>query len=404
MKILLVTRGSQGDIYPYLALATELMKRGQHLTLSLPRLFEEQAKACGIPYFPQAFDDITGMVEGAPGIKDLISWTRRVIDSQFEELIPLLKNYDILVSTNTEFAAPSIAEYCGKPLIRTAYAPLLPGRVIPPPVIPPLPRMIPAALQWKGINMGLNMMVRDTLNRNRRKRNMSLIQDQGEHAPAHGSNVLMYSQYLGETDPTWKYSWQISGYCFNDNFSYNEILYHKYREFVSKDSRPTLFFTLGSCNTQTRDIFCEWLFEICRAHHYKLVVGCGWWKVGSRLENQENLFLLDCAIPHFLIFPFCDAIIHHGGSGTTHSAGRAGKPQMAAPLLLDQFYWGRRIVELGIGPGGIKIGHIAKDALEKKVLDLMTNPSYKENAATLGEKIQNESGIQALCEYIESLC
>jgi UDP:flavonoid glycosyltransferase YjiC (YdhE family) len=28
MKILLVTRGSQGDIYPYLALARELESRG----------------------------------------------------------------------------------------------------------------------------------------------------------------------------------------------------------------------------------------------------------------------------------------------------------------------------------------------------------------------------------------
>ncbi|MCD7978426.1 MAG: glycosyltransferase [Tannerellaceae bacterium] len=41
MKIPLVTRGSQGDVYPYLSVAAELQKRGHAITLSLPQLFEK---------------------------------------------------------------------------------------------------------------------------------------------------------------------------------------------------------------------------------------------------------------------------------------------------------------------------------------------------------------------------
>lgn len=44
MKILLVTRGSQGDIYPYLTIASALIKRGHQVTLNLPQIFEKKQK------------------------------------------------------------------------------------------------------------------------------------------------------------------------------------------------------------------------------------------------------------------------------------------------------------------------------------------------------------------------
>jgi UDP:flavonoid glycosyltransferase YjiC (YdhE family) len=132
------------------------------------------------------------------------------------------------------------------------------------------------------------------------------------------------------------------------------------------------------------------------------VVGCGWWKVGTHLHNKENLYLLDKAVPHWFVFPFCDGIIHHGGSGTTHSAARAGKPQMVVPLLIDQFYWGHRVKELGIGPGSVKMKAPSRTHLEEKVLDLLSNPAYKENAARLGKQIQSEKGLEEICRHIES--
>jgi UDP:flavonoid glycosyltransferase YjiC (YdhE family) len=404
MRILLAGRGSQGDIYPYLTLAKELGNRGHTVTVSLPRLFEREAKDAGVNYTLQALDDIAGMVEGVPDTKNLLAWTLRVIESQFEEFIPLLERHDVLVAANTEFAAPSVAEYCGKPLIRTAFGPFIPGRRIPPPVFPfsqPNPVIRPALL-WAALNLGLNLMVKKTLNQRRRALGMDDIKDQAKHAPLNADNFLLYSRYLGETDPDWACRWGIGGYCFNDIFPYDEELRRRFLDFVNKDRRPTIFFTLGSCNTEKRDIFALRLFEICREQGYKLVVGCGWWKVGAHLSAGEHLFLLDRAIPHTFIFPHVDAIIHHGGSGTTHSAARAGKPQMVLPLIIDQFYWAYRVYELGAGPRGANIGRISKEELKKKVQDLMTNQSYREKAAVLGALVRGEDGIRAACERIES--
>jgi UDP:flavonoid glycosyltransferase YjiC (YdhE family) len=405
MKILLVTRGSQGDIYPYLMLAKELERRGHYVTLTLPKAFESEARDAGVHFLLQAFDDIEGMMAGGTlSTRMLLDWTRRVITSQFEELIPLLREHDILVAANTEFAAPSIAEYCRKPLIRTTYGPFIPGKVIPPPVMPwpkPHPVVRPVFL-WKLLNMGLNLMVRKTLNLHRKKLGMEMIRDQGEHAPANSDNYCMYSRYFGVYDPDWKYRWAIGGYCFNDSFSYDRAALKDLLAFINKDSRPTLFFTLGSCNTEVRDKFARRLFDIVCRHNLKLVVGCGWWNVGAHLDKRENLYLLDTAIPHFLIFPSCDGIIHHGGAGTSHSAARSGRPQMVVPLFIDQFHWAYQAARLGLGPGAVNIKRTSLRRLEKMVLDLVSNQSYKKNAAALGEQVRSERGIGNLCDHIES--
>jgi vancomycin aglycone glucosyltransferase len=43
------------------------------------------------------------------------------------------------------------------------------------------------------------------------------------------------------------------------------------------------------------------------------------------------------------------ALVHHGGAGTTAAAARAGVAQVVTPMFGDQFYWGGRIVQLGVG-------------------------------------------------------
>jgi UDP:flavonoid glycosyltransferase YjiC (YdhE family) len=68
---------------------------------------------------------------------------------------------------------------------------------------------------------------------------------------------------------------------------------------------------------------------------------------------------------------------------------------------LDQFYWGSRVS--GLGPRSIKIGKIGERRLEKTVLDLMSNPSYKKKTAVLGEKLRAGGGVEGMCRFVENL-
>lgn len=406
MKILLVTRGSQGDVLPYLAIASELVKRGQEVTVNLPRIFEEQAKSYHLDYVLQDFDDIHGMIgaaaEKSEKFRPFLKWMRAVIDRQFEQLIPLLEQHDLIVSTNSEFAVASVAEYCKKPLIRTAYAPLLPGKKIPPAVFPfpkPHPVITPGIL-WKLMNWMTNFMVRGTINKNRAKYGMPPIKNFGYHAGEHSFNFLIYSRHLGSVDGDWKFPWQIGGYCFNDTFGYNREAFDEMMAFVNKEITPIVFFTLGSCSGKDGNRFCEMLIRICRRNNYRLIVGTGWARTGLSLSDDDCLFLMKHPIPHTLIFPYCAGVIHHGGAGTTHSVGRAGKPQLITPLIIDQPYWAYRVSQQGLGPEAVKIAKVSEKELESKVCDLVTNPLYKKNAVAVGEKIRNEKSLNVFCDFI----
>lgn len=409
MKILLVTRGSQGDIYPYLTIASTLVRRGHEVTLNLPQLFEEEAKAYRLNYTLQAFDDIEGMISRAgdqsQSIGSFLRWTRGVIDSQFEQLVPLLQQHDLMVATNSEFAAPSVAEYCRKPLIRTAYAPFIPGRKIPPPVMPfpkPHPLVTPSIL-WKMLCIGNNFMTRKTINKNRSALGMPPIRNCGLHAAEQAYNYLLFSRYLGSTDPDWAYRWEIGGYCFNDTLQYEASAYRELTDFIRKDKRAVVFFTLGSCSSKESNRFCERLIAVCRKHEYRLIIGSGWSKTGAYLQNDDSIFLLTKAIPHSLIFPHCAGAIHHGGCGTTHSVARAGIPQLIVPLIIDQPYWAYRVRQLGVGPEAVKIGKVSDRELEAKVCDLVGNALYRQKADELGKQIRSEDAVTHFCDYLESV-
>ena len=49
------------------------------------------------------------------------------------------------------------------------------------------------------------------------------------------------------------------------------------------------------------------------------------------------------------LFPRVDAIIHHGGIGSTGRSLMVGKPQLIVPFNGDQFDNARRVKQLGIG-------------------------------------------------------
>ena len=99
-------------------------------------------------------------------------------------------------------------------------------------------------------------------------------------------------------------------------------------------------------------------------------------------------------------FPKMYAVIHHGGSGTTHLAIKYGCATMAIPHFIDQFVWDTLIHELGVGPMGIKVSRMTRKNLEPKILELLTNKSYKENSERIGKQLKEEDYKEELYQSI----
>ncbi|MDR2303492.1 MAG: glycosyltransferase [Treponema sp.] len=406
MKVLMMCRGSQGDVYPHFALAKKLTERGHDVMLNVTAQFEEIARKSGIPYTvtpDKGLDEL--MKQSDVNLNTALKYLGQIISRQFEYFVPMISGYDMLVAGNAEFAAPHIAEYGRKKIIRVSFAPVLPtGKFMPPltPLVKPF-LFLTIPLMWKLTNTAISLPVIRQINFHRKKFGMAPIKNQGEYAHANSFNLLMYSELLGEVDEEWNYRWDVSGYCFYDLLPYKEDLYRDFVDFIKKDEKPVLFFTVGSTNVARQQEIADWLLTICRKYGYKLIVGCNWRKTAENLEQHEDLFILDGIIPHNLVMPHCTAMIHHGGSGTTHSAARAGKPQMICSAFVDQPYWASRVKALGLGPGPVNTKKVSFEKLEKKSVDLMTNSAYKKNAAELGEKFHTENSLDKAADTIEKV-
>ena len=55
-------------------------------------------------------------------------------------------------------------------------------------------------------------------------------------------------------------------------------------------------------------------------------------------EPPEDVLLVD-AVPHDWLFPRCQAVIHHGGAGTTAAGLLASCPTTVVPFFGDQSFW-----------------------------------------------------------------
>jgi len=96
-------------------------------------------------------------------------------------------------------------------------------------------------------------------------------------------------------------------------------------------------------------------------------------------------------------------IIHHGGSGTTAFGLRAGVPSCAIPFVFDQFYWGERIAQLGVGPAPIPFKELTVERLRQAIQIGVNSPQIRQNAALLGQKIRGKNGIENALSILEQI-
>jgi len=99
------------------------------------------------------------------------------------------------------------------------------------------------------------------------------------------------------------------------------------------------------------------------------------------------------SVPHAWLFPRMAAVVHHGGSGSTAEALRAGVPNMAVPFGYDQPVWGARLAALGVGPAPIPASALTADALAAALRQLTTDEQMQRSARDLGGVVRSEDGV-----------
>ncbi|CAE7359519.1 UGT80A2 [Symbiodinium sp. KB8] len=107
-------------------------------------------------------------------------------------------------------------------------------------------------------------------------------------------------------------------------------------------------------------------------------------------EYVKNSVLFMPKSPHGLLFPRCQAIVHHGGAGTMNASVRSGKPTIVIPILLDQYDHARRINELGIGKGLKHLRHQTPSTIAAAIKECIDSQSIRTKAEEVGAKMRHE--------------
>ena len=98
-------------------------------------------------------------------------------------------------------------------------------------------------------------------------------------------------------------------------------------------------------------------------------------------------------VSHSKLFPLCETVVHHGGSGTVGMALKSGIPQIVCPFMFDQSYWGDKVAWMGVGES---VGHprsLKADAFASALVNVASE-DIRGMTASYGKMLQGEKGVE----------
>ena len=107
-------------------------------------------------------------------------------------------------------------------------------------------------------------------------------------------------------------------------------------------------------------------------------------------------------LPQSLLFPSCDVVVCHGGSGTTLAALAFGLPMLFLPQEANQFWNADRTAALGAGEQ-IRPEQMSAAAVRETVARLLEDPSYRDRAGLLAAEIAAMPSPDAVVGSLEKL-
>lgn len=169
--------------------------------------------------------------------------------------------------------------------------------------------------------------------------------------------------------------------------------------FIGKNEK-IIFVTFGSMSNPRPKEITNSIVNVFRSNNISAIINTSWGGLEKTEEHPDNI-LFTSNIPYNWIFPKVFAVVHHGGSGTTHTALKYACPCLIIPHVLDQFFWEKTISNLQLGPKGLSIHKFNEKEFEIKLLDLYNNENYKKNAYIISERLQSENDKNKLYEMMK---
>ncbi len=214
----------------------------------------------------------------------------------------------------------------------------------------------------------------------------------------HSKTVYTISPTLFAQADNWERNIRVLGYhksIRSINWQPDKAL----TDFMANHSN-ILFVTFGSMLNPEPEKKTKIILDILEKNKIPAIINTA--SGGHIKPDKYDRYLIHfvCHIPYSWIFPKVYAVMHHGGSGTTHLALKFGCASLIIPHILDQHVWNKIIYDLGTGPKGIKIGKITEKNIEPKLMELMNDSGFKEKARQIERRMSKEDYSEELYNFI----
>lgn len=405
MKFTVLTYGTEGDTRPLAFLSRALMDAGHDALLLGDASTLGAARSLGVPAVALA-GDIRGTIDPRQGISGVVNegtgfgstakalariananavqWLRTTVD--------VGRDSDaILVGGLAAFVGFSAAEALRIPAIGLGMIPITPTRAFPSPFLPPgrLPAWLNRASQalvnqvlWRAFRRQTNAARRAVCALPARRRLWRDI-------------PMLYgiSPTLCPPPPDWPGNVTLCGQWTRPATEWSPP--PALRDFLAA-GEPPLYIGFGSMvgfeAAATRRAL------ITAAGGRRTVFQPGW--SGIDADGLPANFHVVGDAPHDWLFPQMSVVVHHGGSGTTHSAARAGVPSIALPFAGDQFFWAERLVRLGLSPVRLDGRNLVAGRLAAAI-EAAQRDDIRRRAAEVGARMHGEDGLATAVGLIE---
>jgi UDP:flavonoid glycosyltransferase YjiC (YdhE family) len=404
LRILFAPHGTRGDIQPLIALAQALEARGHRITFVAPENAVRWISARGFACESNGVDVEAEVRAIASSLSRMRRRLRRmedeVVPRLFESVARAASDAHLMVSSGIPLSAASVAEARGIPHVYALFCPgALPNRAGPPPVVrrQALPGWMNVLL-WRVLLVAGDILIRNALNKGRASlglppaerptRNLRnariLIAADPDLAPIAGG----LPPRAVATDP----------WILRDSGGLDPRI----ESFVRAGPAP-VYVGFGSMVASPAFHLGQCVVRAARLAGCRVIVAGGWASIDHGLLESDDVLAI-AESPHDKLLPLVTLAVHHGGAGTTTAALRAGIPQVIVPHMLDQFYWGRRVELLGVGPEVLPVDRLSENALARRISTVLDGHTFSDRAKSLGRRAAGRDGVARAVEYLESTC
>ena len=405
LRVTCLTIGSRGDVQPYIALCKGLLQDGHKPRIATHVEFETWIRGHGIDFAPVDGDPAELMricVENGmftySFLKEASSKFRGWIDELLSSAWKACQDTDLLIESPSAMAGFHIAEALSIPYFRAFTMPWTRTRAYPHAFAIPahkkggtyneLSYFLFDQVFWKAIAGQVNRW---------RKMELGLRStDLAKMAPHRVPFLYNFSPSV--VPPPLDFSdWvRVTGYWFLDEASHwtppEDLV-----EFIASaraEDKKIVYIGFGSIVVSDPAALTQTVVESVLKADVRCILSKGWSdRLGSKDAGVPEVplpkeILQIKSAPHDWLFGQIDAASHHGGAGTTGASLRAGLPTIVKPFFGDQFFFGSRIEDLGVG---ICLKKLNVSLFSRALWEATHSQRMITKASLLGEAIRSVS-------------